>query len=533
MVGFTYNASGLVATITYPNGLVVTYTYDDFNRQMIPARLRNAAGTELIGSGEKANRITALQMSLGGSIRTITYSYDAAGKVTGITRPGNVTTDFAYDAAGRMTLERHLKTGASFLEHQLTLDAGGNLQDENVTGTASVVPPIPQAAKATYDKANQIKSWNGAAYTYDEDGNLTGIADGSFAATYSPENRPLTMTRIAGGVATEVTYTYDGDGLRVRRQVTGGETTHYHHGPDGNLLFTTDGSGNITASYVWIGRSLAAILDGPTLVTDLHYTHLDRRGSVVALTDAAGNVEARYASQPYGGTFADVSPGGLESNPFTFIGGLGVTDEGDGLFYMKQRFYDSKTGRFIQRDPLGFSSTSANLYQYAGNNPVNAVDPSGLQFIRLGGERAGDYARDYWAEESVDPNSGMVYHAYATTMGLFASLWTSDTSNYTAGALTLGYGAAAAAGATTPAIVQTTVQGKAIPEIYRLAKITTATHETIITSYESVEGTLRLLGAFSYFGYASYSSSTGGDWGKEITSEEPAPPTPNQEDTDE
>jgi uncharacterized protein RhaS with RHS repeats len=45
---------------------------------------------------------------------------------------------------------------------------------------------------------------------------------------------------------------------------------------------------------------------------------------------------------------------------------------------MPYRFYDSFTGKFIQHDPSGFKD-GVNLYKYACNNPLNYVDPYGLE----------------------------------------------------------------------------------------------------------------------------------------------------------
>jgi len=55
------------------------------------------------------------------------------------------------------------------------------------------------------------------------------------------------------------------------------------------------------------------------------------------------------------------------------------TDNETGLLCLTHRYYDTGTGRFINRDPIDYAG-GVNLYGYAGNNPVNAMDPNGTDW---------------------------------------------------------------------------------------------------------------------------------------------------------
>ena len=376
-VSLTYTAAGQLASITYPNGLTVNYTYDDYNRLGIPALFRNAAGTELQGNSERPNNVTHLVMALSGTTKTIDFAYDKAGNRVNETRTNSTSTTYLYDNAQRVTNVLHKAAANTLLQYNLAYNKVGNVTQETISGSAQIEPGLPAADITTYDRCNQVTLRNGNAYTYDADGNLTAIVNGEFSATYTPEHRPSQIIRQRDAVTETIQYTYDASGLRVKRAVVGGITNHFHYGPDDRLLFTTDGAGNVTASYVWNGPALAAVLTGGSLSTDLRYPHLNRLGNVMALTDSTGAPTVKYAYQPYGFTYRETVPAGTaDANLFTFLGGLGVQDEGGGLFYMKNRYYDANTGRFLQRDPIGFEG-GFNLYAYVGNNPINMIDPAG------------------------------------------------------------------------------------------------------------------------------------------------------------
>jgi len=61
--------------------------------------------------------------------------------------------------------------------------------------------------------------------------------------------------------------------------------------------------------------------------------------------------------------------------PFGFAGGL--YDPLTKLTHFGFREYDSFTGKWTTKDPIGFAGGDSNLYGYVLNDPVNLVDPSG------------------------------------------------------------------------------------------------------------------------------------------------------------
>jgi RHS repeat-associated protein len=94
----------------------------------------------------------------------------------------------------------------------------------------------------------------------------------------------------------------------------------------------------------------------------------DGLGSTVGLTAGNGTVVGTYSYDAFGNA---VHTGTVEI-PFTFTGQL--RHERSGMLLFPARAYDPQLGRFISEDPL----FALNLYAYAGNNPVNLVDPTGM-----------------------------------------------------------------------------------------------------------------------------------------------------------
>ena len=75
--------------------------------------------------------------------------------------------------------------------------------------------------------------------------------------------------------------------------------------------------------------------------------------------------------------------------PFGFAGGL--YDAETKLVRFGARDYDASTGRWTDRDPLLFGGGVSNLYEYCVNDPINSIDPIGLQVIVVYHQSTGMY----------------------------------------------------------------------------------------------------------------------------------------------
>ena len=77
-----------------------------------------------------------------------------------------------------------------------------------------------------------------------------------------------------------------------------------------------------------------------------YYYHYDALGSVVALSNAAGNVVDSYTYDVFGRPDTTSSVG----NPYMFTGRRFDTETG--LYYYRFRYYKPDIGRFLQTDPI-------------------------------------------------------------------------------------------------------------------------------------------------------------------------------------
>jgi RHS repeat-associated protein len=134
-----------------------------------------------------------------------------------------------------------------------------------------------------------------------------------------------------------------------------------------------DGSGNLVSRFVYCGCGAGNI---PQYLVKGGVTYRiisDHLGSPRLVVDSTtGAVLQRMDYDEFGTVILDTNPG---FQPFGFAGG--IYDRDTGLVRHGARDYDPETGRWVAKDPICFFGHDLNLYGYARNDPINAIDPEG------------------------------------------------------------------------------------------------------------------------------------------------------------
>jgi len=364
---FDYDALNRLERHTDAYGQTVRYAYDDAGNRLTTRYPDDKTVTYL---HDEANR---LEMVTDWTGLDVVYGYDNADNLVFQTNPNNTTSDYGYDRASRLTSIIHKKSDLTeFASYRFVLNAVGNPIS---AVTVDPIEPVLEASDITYTigQDNRLLSESGAvSYGYDDNGNRTSKVVGGVTTTYTYdyENR---LTRVSNPSGT-VDYVYDGLGNRIGK-AQDGTTTRYVldlAGAMSQVLMETDQTGGPEAYYVY-GLGLVAQI---TPSNTRYCYHADQVGSILAITDASQSMVKRYAYSPYGKVLAEQ---GTLPNPFQYVGQFGVMQEASGLLFMRARYYDALTGRFLTKDPIGFQGGDWNLYAYVLGNPLARNDPSGLE----------------------------------------------------------------------------------------------------------------------------------------------------------
>jgi RHS repeat-associated protein len=424
---FTYDAADQLANIAYSDGTTpnVTLAYDDAGRRVTMAdgtgtttyawdtlsRLTSSAasiggtvdyGYDLAGNitsltypGSKtitrhfdaAGRLDYIEDWLSPANRT-TFAYDPNSNLTTTSFPNTTSSTNTYDDADRLVDITHKKAGVTFAAFAYTRDDKGLLDSVSPTGLGSSetygytdldqLTTVNATPTYTNDSADNLTKLGASTFTYDDANQLATQVNGAGTTTYGHDHRGNRTIRTPSAgppssytydqasrlkTASGYTYTYNGDGLRLRKSSGGVNTNYTWDLTAGNAQLLSDGTSNFI--YGPDGR-LVEQVTGSTP----QYLHQDQVGSTRLITDSAGNAAGTYTFDAYGNEQAHT---GTAASALRFAGEY--TDSETGFQYLRARHYDPSTGQFVIRDPI--SNETRSPYSYAASSPLNFVDPSG------------------------------------------------------------------------------------------------------------------------------------------------------------
>ena len=353
-IAFAYDKDGLqtkAGTLTMTraanNGLYTggtlgstkdTYVYNTFAE---PTTHTVLFGTTTLYSAkytrDNLGRISALTETIGGTATTYAYTYDLAGRLASVKKGGTTVSTYTYDQNSNRSTAK------------------------TASGTVN----------GTYDAQDRLLTYGSTAYTYTSNGELASKSSGGQLTSYLYDVLGnLTGVTLPNG--TVISYIIDPSNHRVGKKVNGVLTTGFLYDGD-ELVAQLNGSNQIVSQFVYGAHSGAPeymISGGVTY--RIFSDHLGSPRFVVNST--TGQIVEQIAYDEFGNVVSDTNPG---FQPFGFAGGLYDVDTG--LVRFGARDYDTVAGRWTSKDPIRFDAGGTNLYGYVLNDPVNRIDPAGLE----------------------------------------------------------------------------------------------------------------------------------------------------------
>jgi len=378
-VGYEYDSIGRKSRMTDTENAGTNYSYDSLGRLY---EISDDEGNMIVKySYEKMNRVSK---KTNGNGTYTSYSYTPSGnikKLVNYAPDGIVNSEFvySYDRFGNIS-EIKTKNGTYYYEYDLlrqlvsatdvdgtvtrySYDATGNRISEQIGSdtTYYTTNELNQYTKAgntnySYDAAGNLITKTDAegttTYSYDLEGNLVNVNSplGIWEYSYNAMGQRTSMTKDD----TVTTYLNDMSGLgNVIAEYKNGEVTKYIHGIGLEMLKNSTGE---------------------------YYYDFNMQGSVIGLTNSIGQYVNKYSYSPTGvvNTISETI-----NNPFKYSGRYGIMDDGNGLNYIRERYYDSTIGKFIALDNYG-QNVSTNGYLYSNNNSLYYIDANGdLPFLAV------------------------------------------------------------------------------------------------------------------------------------------------------
>jgi RHS repeat-associated protein len=336
----TRNAgNGLPETVT-GGALNLTRSFNGYGELENQNFLVNGLGiTSWELTRNKIGKIISKTEAVEGATSNYIYTYDSKGRLLTATKDGTLMEEYQYDSVGRRTYEMNILMGIS-------------------------------GRTFAYSDEDHLLTAGDITYQYNADGFLTTKTQGTEVTTYNYSSRgELISVNLPDGSLIE--YVNDPLGRRIAKKVDGVITEKYLWKGLTQLLAVYNGSNNLVMRFEYAdARMPVDMAKGGTT----YYLTYDQVGSLRIVADTSGNVVKRIDYDSFGSIINDTTPS--FNVPLRFAGGLNDADTG--LVRFGFRDYDPAVGRWTGKDPIFFGGGEIDIYNYASNDPINLVDPNGL-----------------------------------------------------------------------------------------------------------------------------------------------------------
>jgi len=337
------NYLGALTGLTFGSADSDSFTYDSNTGRMLTYGF-NVNGKTDSGSltwntnGTLAKLVVSDQISGTADSQTCTYGYDDLQRVSSVNCGTLWSQNFAYDGMGNIS--KSVPSG----------DAGGQFLP-----TYSTTPPT-----------NRFTAIPGVTVNYDADGNL--LADNLNTYTWNVYGN---MATVSNG-STTVSATYDALGRMVEQQ-NGSTSTEILYSPMGKTALLNGQA--LVKAFVYLPGGATAVYNSSGLA---YYRHSDWLGSSRLSSTQSRGLFSSSAYAPFGeryGTAGTADPSFTGQN----------SDTTSSLYDFLFREHSPSQGRWISPDPAGLAAVDPtnpqtwNRYAYVNNDPVNNIDPLGLE----------------------------------------------------------------------------------------------------------------------------------------------------------
>ena len=292
------------------------------------------------------------------------YTYDSMGNIISVSKNGSLLKEYKYDSLGRIIYENNIDTGK---EISYTYDRQGNILSKTENGTKT---------DYTYDENGfKLLSAGTQNYTYDGLGNPLNLDSSYYQASWTKANQLSTLYATSHNLG----FSYDGNGILKSINVAGGSTSYEYVYENGRII-RQKRNGNVEFDFLYGKEGVI----GFSYNDNIYLYQKNIFGDIVKILDSTGQTVAEYSYTAFGECTIVTDTNSIgNKNPLRYRGYF--QERNSGLYYLKSRFYNPITGRFISPDDTKYLQPDVinglNLYSYCGNNPVMNVDPNGNFFI--------------------------------------------------------------------------------------------------------------------------------------------------------